>query len=65
MTRDWYSEYIQALGAISELRGTLAFIEGYARETAKHAGGDLRAHMTELHTRAKAALDATTHKGTQ
>lgn len=62
-TTDWFSEYMHALSARGELRAALSFIEGYTRTALQYPDPtNWRTHLTQLHARAQAALDATQDK---
>jgi hypothetical protein len=63
---DYYAKYIAELNRSVELRCALAFIEGYTRVSIEHPDPEaFERHMTELHARAKSAIEATEYEPEQ
>lgn len=58
---DWFDSYMKQLRVNGELRGALAFIEGYSRTVVAHqqTQAEWVAHMNEFNKRAGAVLEAT------
>lgn len=58
--KDWYAEYLAEMARSTELRCAIAFIEGFTRTALEYPDlANWQVHMTELHAKAKAALDET------
>jgi len=56
---DYYTQYIAELARSNDARCVLAYIEGYARTALEYRDeSNWTRHMTEIHAKAKAALDA-------
>ena len=56
---DWFEKYMGALAMISDLRGSLSFIEGYSNTIAKYpqTNAEWVGHMNEINARALKTLN--------